>query len=532
MRLVGPLVGACVATTVLAGCSGGGGGGGGGGSSSGGGELAEGGTFTYAVKSDPGNLDPHASASSELNQFSLFAYDRLVGITAEGTVVPSLAEDWEVDGETVTMTLAEDITCADGEPFTAQDAADNLSYIADPENQSFLLGVYVPPGVTAAAEGRTLTLTLAASAPFVMEGLSAVPMVCASGLADRSLLATETHGTGPFELTEAVPDDHYTFAKREGYTWGPDGASTDEEGTPDEVVLRVIANETTAANLLLSGEVNGAPILGRDAQRLEQSGLYRTEQTAVLGQMWFNQAEGRPAAEPEVRLALTQALDLAELASVLTSDTGGPGTSFAVVAPAACPGESVPDALPEMDLSAAQQALDEAGWTAGPDGTRSKDGTPLALTFLYATDLGSGGAAAAELAVAAWTELGADVTATPQDETASVETLFGTGDWDITWTALNVNSPDQLVPFLSGPAVPDGNNFAHIDNAEYVAGVEEAMMTVGSEGCDQWLEAEAALVRAADVVPFANQNLPFFGSNARFDVVGGVVPTSIRMLAD
>ncbi len=33
-------------------------------------------------------------------------------------------------------------------------------------------------------------------------------------------------GTGPYELTEAVPGDHYTYQIRDGYTWGPNGATT------------------------------------------------------------------------------------------------------------------------------------------------------------------------------------------------------------------------------------------------------------------------------------------------------------------
>ena len=107
-----------------------------------------------------------------------------------------------------------------------------------------------------------------------------------------------------------------------------------------------------------------------------------------------------------------------------------------------------------------------------------------------------------------------------QDETAAVDTLFKTGNWDIAWEGLNVSSPDQLVPFLSGPAVPDGNNFAHIDNATYTAGAAKAMAVPGTEGCGQWLSAEESLVRAADVVPFANRAQQTFGKRARFDSTG------------
>jgi peptide/nickel transport system substrate-binding protein len=527
MRLIRTGAGACVVVTVLAGCGGGDDGG-----TAGDGEVIDGGTFTMAMDADPGSLDPQASASSNVFQLSHFAYDPLLHMDDEGQLVSGLASDWQVDGQEVTLTIADGITCADGEPFTAADAAANIDWVADPANQSPLLGTFLPPGASATADGSTLTMTLEAPAPFVLEGLTSLPMVCASGLADRSVLADETRGTGPYELTEVVPTDHFTYRLREGYTWGPDGASTAEEGMPDEVVVQVVPNETTSANLLLSGGLNAATVLGPDAQRLTGADLFASTLDAVLGEMWFNHAAGRPGADPAVRTALTQALDLGELQEVLTGGNGSPGSTFATAAPVACPGDSVSGELPTGGLEAARETLDVAGWTAGPDGTRSKDGTPLELTFIYNSGLGTGGAAAAELASTTWQELGAEVDMTGQDDTALLETVFGSGNWDVTWLQLTVSSPDQLVPFLSGPAAPEGNNFASIDNADYAAGVAEAMTMNGTEGCDTWLAAESALVRDADVVPFANQTVNTFGSGARFESGAvAVVPTSIRMTA-
>jgi len=531
MRFIRIAVGASVAATVLAGC-GGGDGGGGGGVNAEDAEVVDGGTFTMTTDSDPGNLDPQMSASANVGQLGRFAYDPLLNTDADGKLVSGLATDWKVDGQEATLTVGEGITCSDGSPFTAADAADNINFVADPANQSPLLGTYLPPGAMATADGSTLTITLAAPAPFVLEGLANLPMVCASGLTDRTLLAAGSRGTGPYELTEVVPSDHFTFTLRSGYTWGPDGASSDEKGMPDQVVVKVLANETTAANLLLSGGLNAATILGPDAQRLTGSDMFSTELTAVLGEMWFNHIAERPGSDPAVRTALSQALDLGQLQKVLTSGQGTAGTTFADAAPVACPGDSISDALPTGGLSAAQETLEAAGWKAGSDGVRSKDGTPLALDFIYNSGLGSGGAAAAELATSTWQELGADVTMTGQDDAALLQTVFGSGNWDITWLALNVSSPDQLVPFLSGPAAPDGNNFAHIDNADYTAGVTQAMTMNGSEGCDTWLAAESALVEDADVLPFANQTVSTFGSGARFaSGAVAVIPTSIRMLA-
>jgi peptide/nickel transport system substrate-binding protein len=158
---------------------------------------------------------------------------------------------------------------------------------------------------------------------------------------------------------------------------------------------------------------------------------------------------------------------------------------------------------------------------------------PLAVTLVRDADSGDAGSAAAQLVVQAWTELGVEVTSEAKEESVLAETIFSTGDWDVAWVPLNVSSPDQLVGFMSGPSALDGGaNFAHIDNPDYLAAVEKASALLGSDSCEDWLTAESALVRDADVIPFANQLSKTFGSGATFESLGSVAPTSIRMLAE
>ncbi|MGH2928299.1 MAG: ABC transporter substrate-binding protein, partial [Solirubrobacteraceae bacterium] len=117
------------------------------------------------------------------------------------------------------------------------------------------------------------------------------------------------------------------------------------------------------------------------------------------------------------------------------------------------------------------------------------------------------------------------------DDTAVESTMFETGDYDVIWAATSVSTPNEIVPFVSGAAPPNGTNFAHIDNAAYTAAVAKSMTKAGKAGCADWLAAEANLVSDADVIPFANQVIKTFGANARFDDDGRLIPTSIRMLA-
>ena len=489
-------------------------------SNGGGGEFADDGTFTMALRGDPGNLDPQMSAGSDLITISQLSYDNLLSVDPDnGEIQSQLATEWQVDGTTVTLTLAEGITCSDGSDFTASDVVANVDYVADPKNKSPFLGTYLPVGVTAKADDAagTVTLTLAEPAPFVLNGLASLSMVCEAGLQDRDSLAAESNGTGPYELTEAVPGEQYTYELRDSYTWGPNGATTAEEGMPATVVMKIVANEGTRANLVLSGGLNAAQVLGPDVDRLDEAGLFAAETPVLLGEQWYNHADGHGTSDPAVRMALTQALDLAELQSVLTAGKGTPATTLAVLEPVACPGDSVSGALPAQDVEAATTVLSDV-----PE-----------LTFVFDSSAGSSVAAAAELAVQQWEAAGVEVTAKGLDPTAVEQAIFGTGDWDIAWVPLNVNSPDQLVPFLSGPGLADGGtNFSGIDNPDYSAGVEEASAMDGTEGCDTWLQAESALIEAADLVAFANNVVKTFGNGAEFQISGSLVPTSIRMLAE
>jgi peptide/nickel transport system substrate-binding protein len=528
-------LGLCLALTAVAGC---------GGSSAGGGatrgaggaesDLVEGATFTLGLSSDPGNLDPQMGAGSSLFTVTQFAYDPLVSVDGTtGEIKSGLAEKWDVAGTTVTLTLRDGITCDGGSALSATNVADNLSFVADPKNQSPFLGTFLPVGATAKADdaARTVTLTLQQPAPFVLNGLASLPIVCPKGLADRTSLKTATAGTGPYRLTEAAPGDHYTYTVRKGYTWGPDGATTAAKGTPATVVVKVVENGTTAANLLLSGGLSAAQVTGPDADRLDKAGLFAAKTPALVGEQWYNHADGRVTSDPQVRRALTQALDLAQLQKVLTADKGTAAKTLATNAPVACPGDSVSGSLPASDPDAAGALLDQAGWTMGGNGVRTKGGKPLALTFLYQNNNGASGDAAAELAVQQWAKVGVKATARAQNETTLTGTIFGGGNWDVTWVSLNVNSPDQLVPFLSGPAAPKGTNFSAIADADYDAAVKGAMAQAGVAGCDAWLKAESGLIAKADIVPFANSTVRTFGSRARFETPGQLIPTSVRMLA-
>jgi peptide/nickel transport system substrate-binding protein len=490
-------------------------------------------TFTMAVPADPGSLDPQKTLDGTALTMASFAYDPLVNQAPGGKFVSGLASSWAQRGNTWVFTMRKDVTCADGSHFTAADVAANFAFLENAKHGSPLLGTYLPSGITAKVNtsADTVLLTLHQPAPFFLNGLALVPMVCKAGLEDRQKLAQRSDGTGPYTLTQAVSGDHYTFTKHTGYRWGPNSATNSAPGTPNKIVFQIVPSQATEANLLLAGSINAASVSSSDAQRLRAAHLFTASYVTPLGEMFFNEGAGHVTDDQRVRRALTAALNLPEIQSVYTSGTGGAPTTFTPGTPAACPGNSVKPGLPSYSMPAAEKILTSDGWKPGPGGVRAKNGKKLSITFLYLTDIPSDGPSAAQLAIAAWQKLGVDVNPVGKPVSqADSGVLFGSGAWDVTWNGFGVSTPNQLVSVLSGAAPPHGSNFAHLDNPTYNAEVKAASESSGSTGCPHWLVAETALVRRSDVVPFVNMNWPTFGSHATFKFAESqLVPTSIRL---
>ncbi|MGI8867416.1 MAG: ABC transporter substrate-binding protein [Mycobacteriales bacterium] len=496
-------------------------------------KFVDGATMTIAVAQDPGNLDPQNTLLSVDGTFASFAYDPLVYQDPAGKTVSGLAKSWAHAGNTYTFTLHPGVTCSDGTALTASTVAANFSYLADPKNKSPVLGLYIPAGLKASANdaAHTVTLTLPGPFPFFLTGLVGVPIVCQKGLSDRKLLAQHTDGTGAYVLSSAVAGDTYTYTVRKDYTWGPGRASTHAAGTPAKLAVKVITNASTATNLLLSGQVNIADVSQADRSRVDAAHLMHRDVRKPTGQMYFNQAPGRPTADENVRRALVKALDLGQLGKVLTSGTGTPSQGMVTVDPKPCQGDPVKGNLPAHDPTGAGALLDQAGWTKGPNGVREKGGHPLSLTLIYSTPPDTT-SSAAELAVSQWKAAGVQVKAVQKPITQISTVLFGTGEFDISWAGLTVQLPNQLVPLVSGAAPPAGTNFAHITNSDYSRLATAALAKSGDTGCADWTAAETALVKAVDVVPYYDSLNPTYAKNASFQAAGGgYIVTSLRMLA-
>ncbi|MEW1718845.1 ABC transporter substrate-binding protein [Streptomyces sp. NPDC093109] len=490
-----------------------------------------GGTFVSTVSADPGSLDPMTGVSLAARAMVANAYESLVHVTPKGDFKPWLATEWTVSATEISYTLHEGITCSDGTEFTARTAANNINYQATPANGTFYYGSQINKGIHATADGNTLTITSRTNDPFLLANTGTVEMVCQKGVDRPAGLKDTTNGTGLFALTSSTAGSTYTYTKRDDYDWGPNGVTSATKGLPDKLEIRVVTDESTAANLLLSGDINAAVITGSDRKRLDATGLATVGARNPVGEMLFNERSDRPTSDPLVRKALVLALNRDEIGDVLSNGAARKSTSLVVKSPFLCVAGGPKWTLPATDPGKAAALLDRAGWKPGAGGKRYKDGKPLTVKFIYDAAM-STQAPAAELVQQAWDKLGITTRLAANDANAWSEQLFQTFDWDTGFVQIAPANPVTVAGFFAG-ATPDrgGNNFMFVDNPQYEALRKQASAAPDSDAaCALYQRAEAELVNRTDVFPLADNELPTYLSGARAEQTTYLVPTTIRML--
>ena len=496
-------------------------------------DLVDGGAFSMDLGTDPGSVNPYKSTGGLNRQVYAFAYDTLVGRGTDGKAVPQLAKSWTESPTSVTYTLNSGVTCSDGTTLKASDIAADFDYIKNPATLSPWVAFSLPVSYTAAADDAKNTVTITSTTAFgsLLQGAGAVPIVCPSGLKDPASIDHKSAGTGPYTIDDYASGDHYDLTVRSGYTWGPGGAATSAKGTPKTVKISFVANESTIANQLVSGQVNAAQITGPDRARLEaQPSIKRFDVPVIVGEVNYNEASGRLFNDTGLRVAATQALNLKDLVPVSTANKGTAANNLIAESPVQCPGDETTGALPAFDVGKSNAALDADGWTKGSDGIRTKNGKSLTVKIIYQTGA-SQVASAVELIGQQLKTVGIGTNIVGLTNAAFLESLYTTGDFDIFYSAINVDFPYMATTFFGG-ATPakGGRNSGAINNDQFNQLSAKAAATPSAQSCPIWKQAHQALFKRADVVPISNGDRPFYTSKATLKTVGlFAVPTSIRL---
>ncbi len=284
----------------------------------------------------------------------------------------------------VTWKLRNDILWSDGTPVTADDVVFTYDALIDPEKGAWIQGIDYVDGVEK-IDDTTVVVHYNTIYPGYLTQFGGEQMaIWPAHYCDASQgftqwdCASKPLSDGPYTLTEWVLGDHMTFARNPNYF---------EPGKPtiDEVIVRVIPDESVRKTMLLNGDADldmwtTEPIIA-ELQNQPIVEVSMSPYNRWVMRIFFNlAAKGTtdPAATPHpvfsdvrVRQAVRMAIDVDTISKEFFLGYAVPAwTEFFRPPYNTC---NIP--RPVYDPTAAASLLEEAGWTdTDGDGIRECHG--------------------------------------------------------------------------------------------------------------------------------------------------------------
>ena len=219
-------------------------------------ESAEGGKITktdivIAQAADIVSLDPAGQNDTTSGVLMKHAYSNLLDVDNDGNIVPDLAESYEMKSDTeYVFKLREDACFWDGTPVTAQDVKFSLERAKEmPQTKSN--SARIDEVIVNGDHEVTIKLKepyAAFKAIITQHNLSIVSEAAVTAAGDNYGDVDNIMGSGPYVVTEWVPNDHYILTRNENY-WGEMPITT-------SITCRVIPEGSARTIALEAGEVD------------------------------------------------------------------------------------------------------------------------------------------------------------------------------------------------------------------------------------------------------------------------------------
>ncbi|NNU81104.1 peptide ABC transporter substrate-binding protein [Halovulum dunhuangense] len=400
----------------------------------------------------------------------------------DGNLVPYLAQEIptienggvSADLTSITWKLKEGLLWSDGTPVTSADLVFTAEYCMHPEGGCAQLSKYDGVSMVEALDDLTVKITFEAPKPNpygpFMGGQS--PILQKAQFQDclgaRAPECTDANfmpiGTGPFRVVEFRPNDVISLEANPNFRdpAKPAFATVTFKGGGDAAAAGRAVLETGefdyAWNLQLAPEVIQGMVAAGKGEALSAFGtlVERIEVNLTDPSPDLPEGERSTVKHPHpilsdlrVRKALSMAIDRNLLVEIGYGQAGNPTCNLVPNPPLyASPNTE----CLTQDIEGAKALLEEAGWVAGPDGVRTRDGMRLSLLFQTSTNAVRQDFQA--LIKQWWTEIGVETELKNVD--ASV--FFG-GD---------PGSPDTFQKFYADVEMY-ANNFDGIDPQAYLA---------------------------------------------------------------
>lgn len=312
-------------------------------------------------------------------------------------------------------------------------------------------------------------------------------------------------GTGPYRVAEWKTGEYVLLERVPNY-WR--GAEFPKIG---KILFRFLANTTTRINQLKAGEVHMVALVPWDKIReLRDNPALRLNNVVGNGyeHVSLNQKRFPAFADVRVRRALAHAINRPLLVETLLD-----GLVQVVNGPIQPRSHAYEPNVRtyEFDPAAARRLLDSAGWVAGADGVRVRNGAPLAFTLITQ----AGYAIRENVAQALQQQLrdvGVQMKVQLVDGTA-ISSLWFNGDFDamLHWWQHGAD-PEITLFFAADRAPPAGRNINYLVDSALTALLYRSDRTV--DEADRVTLLKEAQRRVAELAP----EIPLYNT-AKIDAV-------------
>ncbi|BDI23519.1 peptide ABC transporter permease [Herbiconiux sp. L3-i23] len=458
-------------------------------------------TLIFAIKEDPTCIDPQQSTITTSLNIGRQVVDSLVDQDPEtGEIVPWLATEFTSSDDltSYTFTLRDDVTFSDDTALTPEVVKANFDALFALSSTASLASQYLAGyESTEVVDDSTVTVNFSAPNVQFLQGASTMTL----GLVSEASTAASAEerctvgviGSGPFVFDSYTPNDSVVITKRAGYDFASELRGHQGEALVDTIEFPIITENGNRTGGLESGEydiIQDLPYADEARFDTDDFRLYSKANTGVPTGLIPNIDHSPVVADEAVRKALILGTDRDEIKELTAAAAANPATSALTSSTTGFVSQE--DAL-AYDPDAAEELLEDAGWTLGSDGVREKDGQKLTFTVtaFYAQDV-------LEVAQMQLKDIGVDM----QINITDAGGFFGaiaSGDYDFLSAGLTRTDPDALRTLFSQAAK---SKWAIIDDAELEALLTEQASTSDVDARMELIaEAQALIIENADFVP-------------------------------
>ncbi len=375
---------------------------------------------------------------------------------------PTLAATYEAasDGLSYTFKLKDGVKFHDGTAFTADDVKYTYTFYSDASNGSVIASYFKNMDSVDSSDPTTVVVKMT-SPNAAFAALGATTFIVQSKYHQQvgeKTYRTKPVGTGPFKLKEFISADHTTVEAFPDHFRGAPHLNTFTQKLVAEPSVRTIALETGDADSSVW------TLLVQDDLKLNGETDKFTSFTSVSTAVnHFPINNTLPFfADKACRQAMMHAIDRQKV--IDTVFQGAAALATGNLAPNLGAWYNPDVTKYDYNPDTAKQLLDQAGWVAGSDGTRAKDGKKFSFTCA----LISGDQARkpeAELVQQDLKAVGIDMSIQEQPATTILQNMTnGTGDMAIfNWTYGGANGEPDASDTLRSDG---GSNFNQYKNPQ------------------------------------------------------------------